>query len=271
MRNTVRETGSRQIHRWTTAFVRLETLSVPDLNVQALCKHFIGPDGRRIEAVRSVSLEVGDGERLAIVGPSASGKTTLLRLVAGLETVDRGRIQVGGADVTADPPRKRNLAMVFQTLALYPHLTAAQNIGFGLRLRGIARDEIQHRTGRIAGRLEITACLERRPFELSAGQRQRVALARALIRKPHILLLDEPFSHLDGPLRRQLCRELRILHEEFQLTSVLVTHNLAEAEALGQRVAVMHHGQIEQVGSVADLRAKPATPFVAEFLQPGLI
>lgn len=244
---------------------------MPDLNLQALCKHFTGPDGRGIEAVQSASLDVAHRELLALVGPSASGKTTLLRLIAGLETVDRGRIQIAGTDVTAQPPAKRNLAMVFQMLALYPHLTAAQNIGLGLRLRGTARDELNQRVNGIAERLEITTCLDRRPFELSAGQRQRVALARALVRKPDILLLDEPFSHLDAPLRRQLCRELKTLHKEFQLTSLLVTHNLAEAEALGHRVAVMHHGRIEQVGSIGELRAKPATPFVAEFLQPGLL
>jgi multiple sugar transport system ATP-binding protein len=260
-----------QIHRWTIALVQRETPAVPDLNLQALCKHFIGPDGQRIEAVRSASLEVAHRELLAIVGPSASGKTTLLRLIAGLETVDRGRVQIAGADVSAQPPSKRNLAMVFQMLALYPHLTAAQNIGLGLRLRGTARNEVDQRVRGIAGRLEITSSLDRRPSELSAGQRQRVALARALIRKPDILLLDEPFSHLDAPLRRQLCRELRTLHDEFQLTSLLVTHNIAEAEALGHRVAVMHRGRIEQVDSVEELRAKPATPFVAEFLLPGLI
>jgi len=240
---------------------------VPDLELQGLSKHFIQPDGRRIEAVRSASLKVEDGELLAMIGPSASGKTTLLRLIAGLETPDQGRIRISGRDVTSLPSHTRNLAMVFQALALYPHLTVAENIGLGLRLRGTAPNEVRQRTAEIAGRLEVSDCLARRPFELSAGQGQRVALARALIRQPDFLLLDEPFSHLDGPLRRQLCRTLRALHEEFKLTSLLVTHNLAEAEALGERVAVVHGGHIEQVGPIHDLRAKPTTPSVGEFLR----
>lgn len=244
---------------------------MPDLKLQAVSKHFVGPEGRRIDAVKEATLEVADGELLAIVGPSAGGKTTLLRLIAGLETADHGRIQMANVDVTTRPFRARQVAMVFQTLALYPHMTTAQNIGFGLRLRGASRDEIGRRTGEIAARLGVRDCLVRRPYELSGGQRQRVALARALIRKPAVLLLDEPLSHLDGPLRRQLCGELKTLHAEFNLTTLLVTHDLAEAEALGHRLAVMNRGRIEQAGCISDLRAHPATPFVADFLRPGLL
>lgn len=244
---------------------------VPDLKLQALSKHFVGPDGKRTDAVQSASLDVSDGELLAIVGPSASGKTTLLRLIAGLETVEQGCIRIADVDVTMRPPQERPVAMVFQTLALYPHMTTAQNIGFGLRLRGVNRDEIRRRTAEIAGRLDIVNCLDRQPYELSGGQRQRVALARALIRKPAVLLLDEPLSHLDGPLRRRLCGELKGLHAEFRLTTLLVTHDLSEAEALGERLAVMHNGTIAQVGCVTEVRAKPATPFVAEFVRPGLV
>jgi multiple sugar transport system ATP-binding protein len=267
----VPKAGILPIHHWTSPPVQRETLFVPDLKLQGLSKHFTGANNRRIDAVQNVSLEVGAGEFLAIVGPSAGGKTTLLRLIAGLETADQGRMHIGDTEVTALPPQKRDLAMVFQTLALYPHLTAAQNIGLGLRLRGARPSEIQQRTQEIAGRLDISVCLERRPFELSAGQGQRVALARALIRKPGLLLLDEPLSHLDAPLRRQLCRELRTLHGELQLTSLLVTHDLEAAEALGHRVAVMHEGRIEQVGAIDELRCDPTTPFVGEFLQRGLI
>ena len=244
---------------------------MPNLTLQALSKSFVGPDGQRIGAVQNISLEVEDGELLAVVGTSASGKTTLLRLVAGLETPDDGQLQVGTNNITRHPPQERDMAMVFQTLALYPHMTAAENIGFGLRLRGITKGEIRQRTAQLADRLHIQDCLERRPFELSGGQQQRVALARALIRKPEILLLDEPLSHLDGPLRRQLGRELKALHAEFNLTTLWVTHDLAEAEAVGHRLAVMNRGRIEQVGSADELRMRPATPFVAEFLQPGLI
>jgi multiple sugar transport system ATP-binding protein len=243
---------------------------VPNLKLQGLSKHFTRDDDHRIHAVQDASLEIFDGELLALVGPSASGKTTLLRLIAGLETADQGVIRIAGVDVTGLAPEKRDLAMVFQALALYPHMTAAQQIGLGLRLRGVRRTEIQQRIEEIAGRLGILECLGRRPFELSAGQGQRVALARALIRKPGILLLDEPFSHLDTPLRRQLCRELRKLHAELELTSLLVTHDLAVAEALGDRVAVMHEGRVLQVDSLEQLRFSPANPFVAEFLQPGL-
>jgi ABC-type sugar transport system ATPase subunit len=243
---------------------------VPKLQLQTLNKRFPGPDGQSIQAVAAVSLEITHGELLAIVGPSASGKTTLLRLVAGLETPDSGQVRIDGIEVTHWSPGARNLAMVFQSLALYPHLTAAQNIGFGLKLRRVRAEEIRPRVQAIAQRLDIANCLARRPFELSGGQRQRVALARALIGQPRILLLDEPFSHLDLPFRRQLCRDWQTLQAELHLTTVLVTHHLDEARALGQRLAVMHQGRIEQVGPPNALRAHPATAFVAEFLQPGL-
>ena len=248
-----------------------EHCRVPDLRLQTVTKRFVGHEGGKIDAVQRVSLDVHDGELLAVVGPSASGKTTLLRLIAGLEIADEGRISIADMDVTRRPPQAREIAMVFQTLALYPHMTTARNIGLSLRLRGVNSDQIRRRTAEMADRLNIRDCLQRRPYELSGGQRQRVALARALIRKPVILLLDEPLSHLDGPLRRQLCRELNGLHREFKLTTLLVTHDLAEAEALGQRLALMNHGRIEQVGSPEELRAHPATTFVAEFLRPGLL
>jgi multiple sugar transport system ATP-binding protein len=244
---------------------------VPRLELQSLSKDFAGPGGRRICALQQVSMEAEDRELLAVVGPSASGKTTLLRLIAGLEDPGEGRILADGRDITRQPAGKRDTAMVFQTLALYPHMTVAGNIGFSLRLRGVSRVEIRKRVDGIAERLRIRDCLERAPFELSGGQRQRVALARALIRKPGVLLLDEPFSHLDGPLRRQLRSELKSLHAEFRLTTLLVTHDVAEAEALGHRLAVMNQGRIEQQGSAEALHLKPATAFVGEFLKPDTL
>ncbi len=254
-----------------TVSLQRNTPAVPKLQLQALRKQFSGPGGSTIRAVEDVSIGIADGEWLAMVGPSACGKTTLLRLIAGLESLDSGCIRLGDRDITRHAPEVRQVAMVFQTLALYPHLTAAENIGFGLKLQGAPTEEIRQRTARMAGRLGIADCLDRRPFELSGGQRQRVALARALIREPSLLLLDEPFSHLDRALRRQLCRDWKHLHAELRLTTLLVTHQLDEAEALGERLAVMNQGRIEQVGPAAELRARPATPFVSEFLRPGLL
>lgn len=217
-----------------------------------------------------MTLNADHGELLAVVGPSGSGKTTLLRLIAGLETPKSGQVFMGNRDVTTAPAQNRQVAMVFQTLALYPHMTAAENISFSLRLQGMPRNEVLSLVSETADRLAITDCLSRRPFELSGGQRQRVALGRALIKKPATLLLDEPLTHLDSPLRRALCRELLKIHAEFSLTTVLVTHDLAEAEAMGHRIAVMNEGLLEQVGTATELRATPATPFVADFLKPDL-
>jgi len=254
---------------WTSVYSRPDTLGVPDLKLQMLSKHFAALGGRRIHAVDCAYLNVEDGELLALVGPSATGQTTLLRLIAGLDEPDEGQILVGERNITRVPAPERDVGMVFQTLALYPHMTVAQNIDFGLRLRRTPKNEIRNRVHEVAERLSLQECMDRRPFELSGGQRQRVALARALVRRPGILLLDEPFSHLDGMLRRQLCGELKTLHAEFRLTILLVTHDLAEAAALARRMAVMNAGRIEQVGSVEVLRLQPATPFVAEFMKPG--
>lgn len=234
-------------------------------------KNFPGANGAAIAAVNQISFTAETGELLALVGPSGCGKTTTLRLIAGLETPDAGTISLDGQVVNAVEPKARDVAMVFQRDALFPHLTAYENLAFGLKLRGVAREEITRRVQAHAATLGIADCLSRKPGELSGGQRQRIALGRALVRQPKILLLDEPFANLDAPLRRELRRELLRLHREHQLTMVLVTHDQAEALALGQRVAVMNHGTLEQIATPTELRGKPATKFVAEFLNPDVI
>lgn len=224
-----------------------------------------------LTALNRASLEVGEGELLAVVGPSGSGKTTLLRLIAGLDQPDSGSVFIADRDQASVPAGERGVAMMFQSLALYPHLTAAGNLAFGLKLRRVGADEIRTRVEEVAARVGIADCLGRRPAELSGGQRQRVALGRALIRRPGILLLDEPFANLDAPLRRELRRELQRLHASLSLTIVLVTHDQAEAMALGQRVAVMNAGRFEQVATPAELRTRPVNNFVRSFLDTGLV
>jgi ABC-type sugar transport system ATPase subunit len=189
-----------------------------------------------------------------------------LRLIAGLEELTRGAILIGEKDVGGVLPKDRDVAMVFQNHALFPHLTAWENLAFGLKLRRVAKVEMAQRVGEMSDLLGLRACLNRQPAELSGGERQRVALGRALVRRPQVLLLDEPLSNLDAPLRRELRRELLRLHRELALTILYVTHDQAEAAALGRRMAVMNRGVIEQLGSPEDLRARPATPFVAAFL-----
>ena len=239
--------------------------------VQELTKSFPAQNGKTSPAVKGLTLSVTNGELLALVGPSGSGKTTLLRLIAGLETPDGGTIRIGEQDQTGVAPGDREVAMVFQTLALYPHLTTEENLCFGLRLRGVAQAEMTAKCREMAGRLGITDCLARKPSELSSGQRQRVALGRALMRQPKVLLLDEPFANLDAPLRRELRRELLRLHQTLALTIILVTHDQAEAMTLGQRVAVMNDGWIAQIGSADQLRNQPASAFVAGFLDSRMI
>lgn len=241
------------------------------LELEQLTKSFAARNGQPVAAVREISFALAKGQLLTLVGPSGCGKTTTLRLVAGLETPDAGIIKLDDRVANGVPPKDRDVAMVFQQHALYPHMTAAENMALGLTLRGIGRAEISQRVKELADKLAITKSLSRKPSELSGGERQRVALGRALIRKPGILLLDEPFANLDAPLRRELRRELLRLHREQNLTTLLVTHDQAEALALGERVAVMNQGRIEQIGTPAELRTQPATPFVAAFLDPSVV
>jgi ABC-type sugar transport system ATPase subunit len=217
-------------------------------------------------AVRDVSLEIADGELVVFVGPSGSGKSTLLRLIAGLEAPTSGRILIGGQNVTAMPPQERDLAMVFQSYALYPHQTVRENLAFGLRMRRLPRPEIDARVRRVAEALRIAELLERRPAQLSGGQRQRVALGRAIVREPRAFLLDEPLSNLDPALRLDTRTELALLHRRLGATMIHVTHDQEEAMKLGQRVVILRDGRVEQAGPPLEIYRRPATLFAARFL-----
>ena len=219
-----------------------------------------------VVALDRVSLQVAQGELLTILGPSGSGKTTLLKVVAGFETPDAGRVTVGGADITALPPARRDIGMVFQNYALFPHLSVKANVAFPLEMRNVGKAEIDRRVGEALAMVELAGYEARLPKQLSGGQQQRVALARAIVFNPRLLLLDEPFGALDAKVRKELRRWLRRLHEEMGLTSVFVTHDQEEALELADRVVVMSNGRIEQVGTPDEVYDSPATPFVYEFL-----
>jgi multiple sugar transport system ATP-binding protein len=216
--------------------------------------------------VRDVSLQIAHGELIVLVGPSGSGKSTTLRLIAGLETPTAGRILVGDRDVTMVPPNERDLAMVFQSYALYPHKTVRENLAFGLRMRGVDRRAIDARVGEVADSLQITELLDRRPAQLSGGQRQRVAVGRAIVREPQAFLFDEPLSNLDPALRLDTRAELALLHRRLGATIVYVTHDQEEAMTLGQRIVVMRDGAVEQVAPPLELYRRPQTLFVARFI-----
>jgi len=217
-------------------------------------------------AVRELTLEIGERELLVLLGPSGCGKSTTLRLLAGLETPDAGEIYMNGRAVSKLPPRERDLAMVFQSYALYPHLTVAENIAFPLRVRKMPREEAERRVREAAARLALDGLLERRPRELSGGQRQRVALARAIVRHPNAFLMDEPLSNLDAQLRVQTRGELKHLQHELGVTTVYVTHDQAEAMVLGHRIAVLREGRLQQVDTPANVYHCPANRFVAGFV-----
>ena len=232
-----------------------------ELDVRRLTKRF---DSRIV--VHHVSFKTNKNEFVTLVGHSGCGKTTLLRLIAGLETLDAGEILIDGQAVHALPPRERNVAMVFQDESLYPHLSVRQNLAFPLSVRGYSGDEIATRVKETARKFEIHDLLDRAPTTLSGGQRQRVALGRALVREPSVCLLDEPFSHLDVHLRRQFRRELQQRKREWNSTTIFVTHDIEEALALGDRVAVMVDGAIHQFDTPEQIRNQPSTPRVADFL-----
>src|SRR5687768_17361203 len=217
-------------------------------------------------AARDLNLVIGHGELLVLVGPSGSGKSTVLRLIAGLEGPTSGRILIDGEDVTAVPPERRDLAMVFQSYALYPHKSVRENLAFGLQVRKVPAPDIRERVQRVAATLGIESFLDRKPAQLSGGQRQRVALGRAIVREPRAFLLDEPLSNLDPILRVATRTELALLHRRLGVTMVYVTHDQEEAMTLGTRVAVMRDGIIEQVAAAHDVFRRPANSFVARFV-----
>jgi multiple sugar transport system ATP-binding protein len=222
------------------------------------------PDGTR--AVDDVSLDIADGELMVLVGPSGCGKTTLLRMVAGLETISDGTVRIDDEVVNDVPVRDRDIAMVFQSYALYPQMTTAQNIGFGLKLRHTPKGEIQRLVERTASGLFLSRLLERRPRQLSGGQRQRVAMGRAIVRAPRVFLMDEPLSNLDAKLRFQMRGEISRLQRDLQCTTIYVTHDQTEAMTLGDRVAVMRHGVVQQVDRPQVLYRRPRNLFVAGFM-----
>ncbi len=232
-----------------------------DLTVERASKAF-----GSTAAVDDVSLEVHDGDFAVLLGPSGCGKTTLLRLVAGFEHVDRGRILIDGKDVTSAKPGERDVAMVFQGYALYPHMTVFDNIAFGLRSIGLPKQEIAERVERVAASVEIEGLLGRRPGTLSGGQRQRVALARAISREPKVFLMDEPLSNLDTQLRASMRIEIKRLQNELGATVLYVTHDQVEAMTMGTMVAVLHDGRVAQVGTPDEIYERPRTQFVATFV-----
>ena len=217
-------------------------------------------------AVAGATFEVGDGERLVLVGPSGCGKSTLLRMIAGLEAISSGTLRIGERVVNDVAPRDRDIAMVFQSYALYPHMTVAENLAFAMKLRGMPKPEIAARVREAATLLELDGLLERKPGQLSGGQRQRVALGRALVRQPQAFLLDEPLSNLDAKLRAGMRVEIARLHQRLGTTMVYVTHDQIEAMTLGQRIVVMKDGQVQQIDAPMALYERPANLFVAGFL-----
>jgi putative spermidine/putrescine transport system ATP-binding protein len=236
--------------------------SSASIRLDAVSKTFDG----RINAVDDVSLEIRPGEFFALLGPSGCGKTTTLRMIAGFEMPDRGRIHVGGSDITDLPVHRRDMGMIFQSYALFPHRTVAENVAFGLRMRSLARDEIGKRVAAALAQVELTGFEERRPGQLSGGQQQRVALARALVIRPPVLLCDEPLGALDRKLRQQMQIELKQIQKTLGVTLVFVTHDQEEALAMSDRIAVMNKGRIDQIGTPADIYARPRTRFVADFI-----
>jgi len=219
-----------------------------------------------LTAVNDVSLEVSDGEFVALLGPSGCGKTTTLRLIAGLEVPNEGRILIGDKEVTKLPPRERDIAMVFQDYALYPHMTLLDNIGYPLKVRGVAKPDMTARVTEVATELQIGDLLERRPGQVSGGQQQRASVARALVHQAQVFLFDEPLSNLDAKLRLEARAFLKHLQQEVGVTAVYVTHDQAEAMALADRIAVMNYGRVMQLGHPLDVYRRPANTFVAAFI-----
>jgi sn-glycerol 3-phosphate transport system ATP-binding protein/multiple sugar transport system ATP-binding protein len=239
---------------------------VSGVTLEGVAKSYDG-----LVALQPLDLSAADGELLVVLGPSGCGKSTLLRLVAGLEQADTGRIAIGGRDVTHEQPGRRNVSMVFQSYALFPHMTVAENIGFGLVARDVPAAVVRERVEEAAGLAGCGELLDRRPPQLSGGERQRVALARALVRRPDVFLLDEPLSNLDAELRAQTRADLKLLHQRVGGTMLYVTHDQAEALTLGDRIAVLRAGELQQLGTPHEVWHAPANAFVARFVgAPGM-
>ena len=219
-----------------------------------------------VEAVKKIDLEISDNEFLVLVGPSGCGKSSTLRMIAGLEEIDEGKIIIGEKIVNELEPRERNVSMVFQNYALYPHMTVEENLGFSLKIAGMKKIDIDTRVFEAAGILDIKEFLQRKPAQLSGGQRQRVAMGRAIVRRPDVFLFDEPLSNLDAKLRNQMRTEIKRLHQKVETTIVYVTHDQVEAMTLADRIVIMKDGIIEQIGTPLELFETPATKFVATFI-----
>jgi ABC-type sugar transport system ATPase subunit len=232
-----------------------------DLELQGVRKSF-----GAVEVIQGIDLAIEKGEFVVFVGPSGCGKSTLLRMISGLEDASSGTIRIGGRDVTHAEPSERGIAMVFQSYALYPHMTVAENIGFGLSLARRPKAEIAAEVGKAARILQLEPLLDRKPKALSGGQRQRVAIGRAIVRNPRVFLFDEPLSNLDAALRSQMRLELTDLHKKIGATMIYVTHDQVEAMTMADRIVVLNRGHVEQVGTPMDLYRTPATPFVAGFI-----
>lgn len=222
--------------------------------------------GTEKPAVDKLNIEIADGEFLVLVGPSGCGKSTSLRMLAGLEDVNAGRILIGDRDVTDVPPKDRDIAMVFQNYALYPHMTVADNMGFALKIAGVSKEERAERVREAAKLLDLEQYLDRKPKALSGGQRQRVAMGRAIVRNPQVFLMDEPLSNLDAKLRVQMRLELKDLHRRLRTTSLYVTHDQVEAMTLADRMMVLNGGRVEQIGTPLEVYSRPASTFVAGFI-----
>src|ERR671925_657074 len=231
------------------------------VNLRKLVKHY-----DETPAVRGIDLDIADKEFVVLVGPSGCGKTTTLRMIAGLEEVSAGEIAVDGEVVNDVPPKDRDMAMVFQNYALYPHMTVYENMSFGLRLKRYPKTEIARRVQEAARILDITELLDRKPRQLSGGQRQRVAMGRAIVRNPKVFLFDEPLSNLDAKLRVQMRTEIKKIHQTVTTTTVYVTHDQVEAMTLADRVVIMNSGRIDQIGTPHDVYHSPKTHFVAGFI-----
>jgi iron(III) transport system ATP-binding protein len=238
------------------------------VKLESLYKYFSDPDhqDRRVTAVEDVSLEIEEGEMVTFLGPSGCGKTTTLRIISGFEAPSSGLVWIGGTEVSHLPPNRRDTSMVFQSYAIFPHLSVGQNIGFGLELRGMKAAQVKEKVMEIMKVMNLTDLYHRSPDQLSGGQQQRVALARAIVNQPKVLLFDEPLSNLDAKLREQMRVEIRRIQQTFGITSIYVTHDQTEAMTVSDRIVVMEKGRIMQVGTPFEIYSRPANYFVADFI-----